>query len=137
QDRFLNQAIEELAEGGKVISVRLALFAEMVKTKPWTKATLKELGGMEGIGASFLEESLGARSANPVHRIHERAARGVLKALLPEEGSNIKGHFRSRYQLQLASGYIEKDRDFQELFRILDTELRLITPTDAEGDPDL
>ena len=39
-----------LAQDGKVISVRLALFAEMVKGKPWTPATLKRVGGTEGVG---------------------------------------------------------------------------------------
>ena len=39
QRAFLNQAISELAQGGKVVSVRLALFAEMVKGKPWTPAS--------------------------------------------------------------------------------------------------
>jgi hypothetical protein len=34
QDAFLDHAITELAEDGKVICVRLALFAEMVKGKP-------------------------------------------------------------------------------------------------------
>ena len=38
QHAFLDQAIAELAQDGKVISVRLALFAEMVKGKPWTPA---------------------------------------------------------------------------------------------------
>jgi hypothetical protein len=33
---FLDQAVTGLAQDGKVISVRLALFAEMVKGKPWT-----------------------------------------------------------------------------------------------------
>src|SRR5262249_45390933 len=56
QDAFLNQAVAGLAEDGKVISVRLALFAEMVKGKPWTLATLKEVGGTEGVGGSCLEE---------------------------------------------------------------------------------
>src|SRR5262249_32730379 len=58
-DQFLDQAVGGLAQGGKVISVRLALFAEMVKAKPWTPATLKEVGGAEGVGVSFLEEALG------------------------------------------------------------------------------
>ena len=40
QHAFLDQAITELAQDGKVISVRLALFAEMIKGKPWTPATL-------------------------------------------------------------------------------------------------
>src|SRR5262249_24350072 len=50
QDAFLDQGVAGLAQDGKVISVRLALFAEMVKGKPWTPATLTEVGGMEGVG---------------------------------------------------------------------------------------
>ena len=36
QHAFLDKAITELVQDGKVISVRLALFAEMMKGKPWT-----------------------------------------------------------------------------------------------------
>ncbi len=35
QDAFLNQAVSELMQEGKVVSVRLALFAEMVKGRSW------------------------------------------------------------------------------------------------------
>jgi hypothetical protein len=135
QNRFLDEAVAGLAEDGKVISVRLALFAERVKTKPWTPATLKAVGGMEGIGVSFLEETLGAQSGNPMHRVHERAARAILKILLPEPGSNIKGHRRSRQQLLETSGYRHRPAEFQELLRILDKDLRLITPTESDTEP--
>ena len=54
-----------LAQDGKVVSVRLALFAEMVKDKPWVPATLEEVGGTEGIGVNFLEETFSGRKANP------------------------------------------------------------------------
>jgi eukaryotic-like serine/threonine-protein kinase len=40
QKDFLKQSVAGLAEEGKVICVRLALFAEMMKGKPWTSATL-------------------------------------------------------------------------------------------------
>ena len=59
QEMFLNQAINGLAQDGRVISIRLALFAEMVKGKPWSPATLKEVGGTEGVGVAFLEETFG------------------------------------------------------------------------------
>jgi hypothetical protein len=36
QDKFLNQAISGLADGDRVICVRLALFAQMMKAKKWT-----------------------------------------------------------------------------------------------------
>ena len=133
QKQFLDQAVLGLAQEGKVISVRLALFAEMMKGKPWTPATLKDVGGASGVGVTFLEETFSASSAPPDHRYHQKAARAVLQALLPESGTDIKGHMRSHSDLLAASGYGSRLRDFDELIRILDSEIRLITPTDPEG----
>ena len=133
QKAFLEQAVSGLAQDGKIICVRLALFAEMMKGKPWTPATLKEVGGTEGVGVTFLEETFSAATAPPEHRYHQKAARAVLKALLPESGADIKGHMRSRAELLQASGYANRPKDFDDLIRILDSETRLITPTDPEG----
>src|SRR5205085_8147186 len=94
QESFLNQAVAGLAQGGRVISVRLALFAEMVKGKPWTIAALQEVGGTEGVGVTFLEETFSSEKANPKHRLHQKAAQAVLKALLPHMGTDIKGQMR-------------------------------------------
>ncbi len=133
QEAFLDQAVAGLAHDGKIISVRLALFAEMVKGRTWTPTTLKEAGGTEGVGVTFLQETFTARVAPPQHRIHQQAAQRVLKALLPEAGTDIKGHMRSQQELLEASGYASRPKDFDELLRILDGEIRLITPTDPEG----
>ncbi len=133
QDKFLDQAVAELAQDGKIAPVRLALFAQMIKDKPWTQMTLKEVGGLEGVGVTFLEESLASPAANPEHRLHAPAARYVLRALLPDGGADIKGHMRSYDELLEASGYAHRPRDFDTLLAILGTELRLITPTDPEG----
>jgi eukaryotic-like serine/threonine-protein kinase len=135
QQEFIDQSVTGLAQDGKIISVRLALFAEMMKGKPWTPATLREVGGTEGVGLAFLEENFGAPTAPPEHRLHQKAAQAVLKALLPESGTDIKGQMRSRQELLAASGYANRPRDFDDLIRILDPELRLITPTDPEGTP--
>jgi serine/threonine protein kinase/formylglycine-generating enzyme required for sulfatase activity len=136
QKGFLKEAVAGLAQEGQVISVRLALFAEMVKGKPWTPATFKAVGGTEGVGVTFLEETFASATANPKHRFHQKAAQAVLKALLPESGTDIKGHMRSNGDLLAASGYGSRPRDFEELLRILDSEIRLITPTDPEGKGD-
>src|SRR5262249_49744502 len=133
QESFLDRAIAGLAQDGRIISVRLALFAEMVKGKPWTPATLREVGGTEGIGVTFLEETFGSPQANPKHRLHQKAAQAVLKALLPETGTDIKGQMRLETELRAASGYTGRPRDFDDLNHILDAELRLIPPTDPEG----
>ena len=131
--QFVDDVASGLSQDDKVVSVRLALFAEMVKGKPWVPATLEDVGGTAGVGVNFLEETFSSRTANPKHRQHQQAAREVLKALLPEVGSDIKGHMRSHSELLEASGYQTRPSDFNDLLRILDGELRLITPTDPEG----
>jgi formylglycine-generating enzyme required for sulfatase activity len=113
--------------------VRLALFAEVMKGKAWTPASLKAVGGKEGVGVTFLEETFSAATAPPEHRYHQKAAQADLKILLPETGSDIKGHMRSYAELLEASGYGSRPKDFDDLIRILDNEIRLITPTDPEG----
>jgi hypothetical protein len=105
QKEFLKQSVAGLAEEGKVICVRLALFAEMMKGKPWTPATLKEVGGTSGVGVTFLEETFSSSTASPDHRYHQKAARAVLKDLLPNSGTDIKGTMRSHAELLQASGY--------------------------------
>ena len=133
QNEFLDRTIEGLSQEGRVISVRLALFAEMLKGKPWTPETLKQVGGAEGVGVTFLEETFSARTAPPSYRIHQKAAQAVLRALLPEAGSNIKGNMRSHDELLVVSGYGSRPNEFDELLRILNSELRLISPIEREG----
>jgi formylglycine-generating enzyme required for sulfatase activity len=101
---FLNQAVSGLAQEGRVICVRLALFAEMMKGKSWTPAMLKQVGGTEGVGVTFLEDSFSSPTANPKHRLHQKEARAVLKILLPEPSMDIKGHMPSEAELRTASG---------------------------------
>jgi serine/threonine protein kinase/formylglycine-generating enzyme required for sulfatase activity len=133
QRAFLAEAVAGLTDDGKVVCVRLALLAEMMKTRPWTPAALNEVGGTRGVGVAFLEEMFSAETAPPLHRLHEAAARAALKAFLPDAGTDIKGHMRSDAKLLAASGYTDRPSAFGDLIRILDRELRLITPTDPEG----
>lgn len=128
QAAFLDQAVGGLSQDGKVICVRLALFADMMKGREWTPAALQEVGGTAGVGATFLEETFSSRTAPPQHRQHQEAARAVLRALLPATGTDIKGHMRTASELQEASGYSNRPNDFAELMRILDSEVRLVTP---------
>ncbi len=136
QARFIEQAATDLADNNRVVPVRLSVFAEMFKTRAWATSTLKEVGGTGGTGVAFLEETFAARSAAPEHRLHQRAARAVLESLLPTEGGDIRGHMRSASDLLETSGYARSPEEFTRLVRILDSELRLITPTDPEGRPE-
>ncbi len=133
QVAFVNQAVDGLAHEGMVSPVQLSLFAEMVKGRAWTPATLRAVGGAQGVGVAFLEETFAGPAAPPEHRLHQRAAREVLRLLLRDQGPEIRGHTRPYRELLEASGYGGQPDDFEDLMRILDTELRLITPTDPGG----
>lgn len=133
QKQFVEKAVEGLADGDKVIPVRLSLFVEMVKDKTWTPKLLTEVGGAEGVGVKFLEDTFGSRTAPPEHRLHYKAARAVLSTLLPDRGAELKGYMRSERELQEASGYVGRRRDYEELINILDAELSLISPADPSA----
>jgi formylglycine-generating enzyme required for sulfatase activity len=133
QVTFLKRAVDGLSQEERVVPARLALFAEMIKHRPWTTVTLREVGGASGVGVAFLEETFSARTANPQNRVHQQAARAVLESLLPEPGREIKGRIRSYTELLDISGYGHKPRAFRELMRILDSDTRLLTPTDPEA----
>ena len=128
--QFLQQAVEGLSQEEKVISVRLALFAEMMKSKPWIPKTLTDLGGIAGVGVTFLEETFGDAHAPIQFRQHQEGVRTLLGALLPVVGTNIKGHRRTLSDLQKVVRYEDRPREFDELISLLDKNLRLITPAD-------
>src|SRR5262249_61232809 len=121
--------------GGRGLPGRLRRLGGGAGGRPGPPATLRAVGGTEGVGVLFLEESLGARSARPEHRLHQGAARAVLKELLPERGTDIKGAVRSREQLLKAAGCERRPEELTALLRILDTDLRLITPTADVSEP--
>jgi serine/threonine protein kinase/formylglycine-generating enzyme required for sulfatase activity len=134
QSRFLDQAVDCLKrDDGRVVPVRLSLFAEMMRGKPWSDSVLRGTGGSEGLGAAYLEETFNRPSAPPTHRLHQRAARTILKSLLPARDTAIKGGLRTREELLAESGYADRPDQFDELMHILDAETRLITPTDPKG----
>lgn len=133
QNQFLDRAVAGLTREGKVFPVRLSLFVEMVKNQPWKAKTLDHLGGVEGIGLQFLEEAFSSDLAPAAQRTHEPAVRRVLQTLLPEPNVDIKGKMQSEDALLKASGYEDRRESFDEMMRILDNELRLISPTDPTG----
>lgn len=130
QEQFIQQSVQDLSEDNKIICVRLALYAEMMKNLPWTLASLKQTGGTEGVGLAYLEESFG-KNANPKVKLHQNAARRVLAALLPESGT-LSIQLKSYQDLMEASGYNES-KTFDDLMQLLDVEMRLIAPTDPVG----
>ena len=129
QDKFLDQAIAGISFHGSVLPVQLAMFIDMIKDEKWTLKTLSTVLGKEGLVFTFLDRTFSGGSAKPIHKQHKKAATAVLESLLPEIGTDIKSDV-ARQTLLEASGYIGDAEKFYGLLRILDDELRLITPSD-------
>ena len=130
---FIDAAVDQLAENDRVISVRLALFAEMFRDKPWNTNSLRRAGGVSGVGVAFLEDVFCSRNSRPEHRLHEDAARKILAALLPDSNIDIRGNMQSRSELAHQSGYTNRPQAFADVLRVLDNDLRLISPTNPDG----
>lgn len=130
QEKFIEGAIQSLTIQNKVIPVQLSLFAEMVKSRDWTLSTLHRLGGSVGIGSQFLSEAFSVTYAPANQRLHEEAARSVLKSMLPSAGTDIKTCRRTFDEIRAASGYVDRDA-INSLMTILESELKLITATES------
>ena len=65
----------------------------MMKGKAWTPASLKAVGGTEGVGVTFLEETFAAATAPPEHRYHQKAARADPEDPLARNGQRHQGPY--------------------------------------------
>ena len=126
---FLKRAIEGIGEEDRVSPVRLALFAEMLKSQDWTPGALKQIGGATGVGKAYLESNFGTLAPLARKRFAEPAER-LLSFLLPLPGADIRGSSKTRSELQEASE-LGSAEDFDTLIQLMDQQLRLITPVDA------
>lgn len=144
QRRFIREAVAGLAEQDRVVSVRLAIFAEMFRDRPWTVAELSRVGGAQGVGYKFLEGAFDSIHSNPQNRALQREARLLLEALVPVGGQQIRGRMLPLETLRDACGMNNRPVEFNALLKVLDSDLRLITPigvatgeesTKTEGNP--
>ncbi len=118
-----------MAQEDRVVCVHLALLSEMMHSRPWTVEKLEEMGGATGIGIKFLDEHFGLAATRP-EAAFGPAAQDVLETLLPPEGVKIKTA-KTYGELQAASQLPE--HEFDNLLRLLDTDLRLITATEKRA----
>jgi serine/threonine protein kinase/formylglycine-generating enzyme required for sulfatase activity len=131
---FVDQVLDQLADqDGHVVPLQLAVLVEVLRRDDWTIATLRRIGGCEGLGVRYLRDSLASAAAPPHFRVHHAAARRVLYALLPRGDETATRPIRTLERLGECSQY-GSDRDRDALLRILDQELRLITPADLPQD---
>jgi serine/threonine protein kinase/formylglycine-generating enzyme required for sulfatase activity len=125
QTDFLALAVKELSGDGDVIPVRLSLFADMMKKRPWTPDEFAKVGGVKGVGVKFLEDIF----TQPDLKARKDAAQALLQVLLPAPAANIKGRMHSRRELAAECGLPEESHTFAQLIENLTREY-IITPTE-------
>ncbi len=132
--QFIDNAVKALANmtGNEVVCVRLSMFADMMRSRKWTMANWKEVGGVAGLGVKFLRQKF---DESKEHRFiqHRDGVREVLRCLLPERGVELKTQVPIS-ELQKRSGYSSKETQFKEMMNVLEDELRIVTSSDSEGD---
>ncbi|MFM7058645.1 MAG: bifunctional serine/threonine-protein kinase/formylglycine-generating enzyme family protein [Planctomycetota bacterium] len=131
QAAFVTQAVQGLAQRGRVIPVQLAVFAQMFRDLEWTTVELARQGGAAGAGVRFLEQQFSSADTVERQRRHFNAVCRILEELLPSSGSQIRGRMQSRRRLLDVSGYAQQPAKFEELMQILEQDLRILTRTDA------
>lgn len=132
-DAFLEQVVQQLAEANQVICVRLTLFAELFKDRPWTLEELERVGGVRGVGKTFLEKTFDSSIAPRRYRVLSEYVKAALEALLPVSGSAIRGSRKSAAELRRACGLEQDPRTFEKLIQTLDQEMRLVAAIEPDG----
>ncbi|NNE93488.1 MAG: protein kinase, partial [Verrucomicrobiales bacterium] len=133
QQKFIEAALDDMEEEGKIIPLQLALFAEMAKTVEWSIGSYRKMGGSKAIGIEFLNSIFSGRNANPACRAIEKEARAILESLLPLDNSGLRGRPVEFDTLAERCGLNSSDSRFTTALRILDQDLRLVALADQDG----
>tara|TARA_R110002049_G_scaffold309101_1_gene516877 strand:- start:15646 stop:18687 length:3042 start_codon:yes stop_codon:yes gene_type:complete len=134
QNNFLDESVSYLIDDGGAAPIRLALFADLIKDKPWEVKTLRQFGGAAGLGIAFLNATFHSKNAPSSYRYHRRAAQNVLRALLPEPGVEIRSAAMPINSIREVSGYGREPQKFDDLLTILEKEVRLVTAAETHAD---
>ena len=130
QREFIKRTANALALRGMILPVRLAFFSVVFRSREWTTKSFEDIGGIERLELDLLNNIFNFEYSDRKYRDHREAAQSVLGALLPKDGSEIKRPKRPVQELFYVSGYAGQRDKFEELLRILDKDLFLITPTE-------
>ncbi len=134
QKRFIEAAVEGLVVEGKIIPVRLALLAEMLKDRRWVPATLQRHGGMGGLAEAFLAERLEGDAAHPIAKAHPEATRRLLQLLLPDDDSPLRRRAIPKSELVDAVANLVSPHTAEQLLEAFDVDLKLATTGTARLD---
>lgn len=135
--RFVAKAIEEMkGDHGRIVPVQLCVFATFMSSRSWDVSTLDTVGGVKGVGRRFLQDKIQQRANNPKLALQPEIAKCILKSLLPDHRSLILRPRLSFRRMLDKCGPSITEEQLEELCRILDSELHLVTPAEHDANDD-
>ena len=131
--RFVNDAVESIAENGTVLCVRLTILADMIADADWGKTSFNRTFGFDGIGTAFLERHLTDNV-----RVHKSgwlpACEVILANLLPPTTqTELKATERKRTELLELAGLERKTKGFDDCLGYLQNDLKLISAVESDN----
>ena len=133
QQEFIDNAVESLATKNKIICVRLSVLSQMMLGREWTNIELNRLGGLEGVGLSYLDEIFHGAGVPPKVGTYAEPAREILQQLLPDSSETIKGSGKPKSEIFEKLSGIHDQHRLAEAFRFLEEDSELISPAEMES----
>lgn len=127
QRKFIETAIDGLAKDESVLCVRIAMFAEMMRTYPWETQTIIGFGGVDGAVARFLTDAFHSQNSPMSRRSVAAICVEILRALLPDDDRELKSAAKSLSDLASAAHESKDSVRFSQAIRCLEYDLRIIS----------
>ncbi len=134
QRAFIREAVDSLANRDRVICVHLSVFAETTRDSNWEVSQLRARGGWDGIGREYIAGIFENPETPRFIERHSQQAWGILRQLLPETSSDLKGVSVERGRLYESSHVPMSKASFDELIRFLEFDCNLISRTELAED---
>ncbi|MCG8599064.1 MAG: SUMF1/EgtB/PvdO family nonheme iron enzyme, partial [Verrucomicrobiales bacterium] len=133
QKRFVRTVIREIAVDGRVSPVQLSLIVEKFRDRPWEVAEWDRVGGISGIGVSYVKSCFEKHFSDEQRPVMVEASHRIFRELIPEDASKIKGESRSRSELRELVSSLGVVVEFDQLIYLLVRTFRLLSPSQAIG----
>ena len=133
-DTFIAKAVDSVADGNRVVPVRLALLAKILGKDGWTDQRLEEITSHHSLSGFYLDSVLGELAPSAQRRLVQ-PAKEVLRCLTPASGQ-IRGPSKSKEQLRAACRAVGQSisaGEFDDLLDLLDRQLHLVTLVENEN----
>ena len=126
QSEFVDQAIEEMADRGRVLPIQLAMFVKMAKLQRWHPTALNHSGGVHGAYVGYFQDLFESNVAPPNYQRVCFGVAEVLRRLLPDADQHARSHLVSFSELESALKAKNQQTQLHRVLNILVEDLRWV-----------